>query len=181
MINSNFKIDKAKAAILFIINDIGETDLLKIFKLLYFAERTHLVKYGKFILNDDYVAMKNGPVPSRIYDLFKMVRGDIPLQPNYVDFCNAFQMINRYKVSSNEACDIDELSKSNIICIQDAIRDNHALTFNELSKKSHQYAWNHANKDDYMNFKDIAIEGGANQEMIKYILEIHENSKLTIA
>ena len=77
MTKSNFNIGKAKASVLFIINNIGETDLLKIFKILYFAERNHLAKYGRLILNDDYVAMKNGPVPSKLYDLFKKYIEDI--------------------------------------------------------------------------------------------------------
>ena len=75
----------------------------------------------------------------------------------------------------------DELSKSNIVCIEDAIRDNYSLTFEQLSSKSHQYAWNNASRDDYMNFLDIATEGGANEEMIKYIIENKENSQLVVA
>ena len=35
MTKSNFNIEKAKASVLFIVNNIGETDLLKIFKILY--------------------------------------------------------------------------------------------------------------------------------------------------
>lgn len=181
MIKSNFNIEKAKASVLFIINNIGETDLLKIFKILYFAERNHLAKYGRLILNDDYVAMKNGPVPSKLYDLFKIVRGDLPKQESYNDFVNAFEVKDTYIVSALEQPDFDELSKSNIVCIEDAIRDNYSLTFEQLSSKSHQYAWNNASRDDYMNFLDIATEGGANEEMIKYIIENKENSQLVVA
>lgn len=178
MTKSNFNIEKAKASVLFIVNNIGETDLLKIFKILYFAERNHLAKYGRFILNDDYVAMKNGPIPSRLYDLFKIVRGDLPELEPYSDFVNAFEIKDRYIVKALEDSDLDELSKSNIVCIEDAIRDNKSLTFEQLSKKSHQFAWENANKDDYMNFLHIAQEGGANEEMIKYIIENRENSQL---
>ena len=181
MTKSNFNIEKAKASVLFIVNNIGETDLLKIFKILYFSERNHLAKYGRLILNDEYVAMKNGPVPSKLYDLFKIIRGDIPKQDAYSNFVNAFKIKDRYIVNALETADLDELSTSNIVCIEDAIRDNNNLSFEELSSKSHQFMWNNANRDDYMNFLDIATEGGANKEMIKYIIETKENSQLILA
>jgi len=41
---------------------------LDAFKLLYLADRRHLELYGRPISGDKYVAMDNGPVPSRAYD-----------------------------------------------------------------------------------------------------------------
>jgi uncharacterized phage-associated protein len=46
---------------------------------MYFADRKHLEKYGRFICGDSYVAMKHGPVPSEIYDILKAVISDTVL------------------------------------------------------------------------------------------------------
>lgn len=181
MVKNIFNIDKAKAALLFITQKIGETDLLKIFKILYFAEQKHLAKYGSLIIADKYIAMKNGPVASTIYDFFKAIRGDGYMVSEAEGFYKAFEIINRYKVIGKEEPCLDYLSKSDIVCIEDAIRDNHQLDFVQLSEKSHDNAWKKANRDDEMNYIEIAIAGGANDEMVNYINEYLEYNHIEIA
>jgi uncharacterized phage-associated protein len=40
-------------------------------KIFYFADKEHMVDWGRPICGDVYIAMENGPVPSNIYDLIK--------------------------------------------------------------------------------------------------------------
>ncbi len=40
-------------------------------KIFYYAEKEHLLDWGRTICGDSYIAMKHGPVPSDIYDLIK--------------------------------------------------------------------------------------------------------------
>lgn len=47
----------------------GKMSYLKLIKLLYFADREALLKWGRPITTDRYVSMDNGPVVSRIYGL----------------------------------------------------------------------------------------------------------------
>jgi len=47
----------------------GKINKMKALKLLYFADRFHLRKYGRPITNDEYFAMNFGPVPSGAKDL----------------------------------------------------------------------------------------------------------------
>src|SRR5450759_3309300 len=49
----------------------GSITRMKLFKLLYLADRAHLIKYARPILKDRYVNMDQGPVPSASYDLVK--------------------------------------------------------------------------------------------------------------
>lgn len=49
----------------------GDIDKLKLVKLLFFADRYHIRKYGRPIANDVYFAMKMGPVPSSSLDIIK--------------------------------------------------------------------------------------------------------------
>ena len=71
-----FDLQKSIQAILYVANRLNRKDFHKIFKILYFADRNHLSDYGRTITGDFYVAMDDGPVPSKIYDIFKIVRGD---------------------------------------------------------------------------------------------------------
>jgi uncharacterized phage-associated protein len=47
----------------------GGINKMRALKLLFFAERYHLRKYGRPITNDEYFAMDYGPVPSGAKDL----------------------------------------------------------------------------------------------------------------
>ena len=70
--------DKTKTlnALLFVANRVQRKDFHKIFKVIYFADRQHLADWGRPITGDTYIAMEAGPVPSRLYDMLKIVRGD---------------------------------------------------------------------------------------------------------
>lgn len=175
------ELEKTKAVLLYIVNSIDSADLLKVFKILYFAEQKHLKLYGNLIVSDNYIAMKNGPVPSLIYDLFKEVRGDREKEDKNNSFYNAFTIKDKSNLFSNEKEDLDYLSKSNISCINQSIIENQNLTFDELSSKSHDFAWDSAEKDNEMDYIDIAKAGGANEEMLKYISECLSHKELISA
>ncbi len=50
----------------------GEIGKLRTLKLVYFADRYHLRKYGRPITHDQYWAMRHGPVASGVKDLFEL-------------------------------------------------------------------------------------------------------------
>lgn len=63
----HFKFDAEKlvqALVFFASRGVKDLDTLKAVKLLYFADREHLLKYGRTIIGDDYYCMKNGPIPT---------------------------------------------------------------------------------------------------------------------
>lgn len=53
----------------FAIQQGGKINKMKALKLIFLADRYHLRKYGRLITNDNYVAMKHGPVPSATRDI----------------------------------------------------------------------------------------------------------------
>ena len=64
-----FKFEQAKAiAAIEVLVDGGILDLTrgKIAKLLFFADKRHLVQYGRPITGDWYAALQHGPLPSNI-------------------------------------------------------------------------------------------------------------------
>src|SRR5437867_554195 len=44
---------------------------MKLAKLLYFADKKHLLTYGRPVIGDRYIKMEWGPVPSQGYNLMK--------------------------------------------------------------------------------------------------------------
>jgi len=50
----------------------GRINKMKAIKLIFFADRYHLRKYGRPITNDEYLAMDYGPVSSGVKDIAEM-------------------------------------------------------------------------------------------------------------
>ncbi len=188
--NVRFKMNNEKIlnSMLFVLKNLGgKTDFHKMFKILYFADQKHLVSYGFPITGDFYVAMENGPVPSKSYDVLKAIRGDsfwsIHLNKQY----NHLFQVEGFNISALQNPDEEELAISDIECIVSSIEENKSLNFSQLKEKSHQYAWNNAiknakndegNFDNEISFIDIAREANANEEMLKYIALNLENQSI---
>ena len=178
--------EKIINSMLFILNNLsGKSDLHKIFKILYFADQEHLITYGFPITGDFYIAMPNGPVPSKSYDVLKAVRGDSfwsNFTPDYKDFFE----VEKYNVIAKKSADIDELAESDVECLLKSISENQNLNFQQLKDKSHKLAWENArndetNLDNEINIFDIAKEATTNEEILKLISLNLENQKLSQA
>ena len=80
------EIKKIEAVVLYILREFREgVDYIKLFKIMYFAQREYLATYGQTIMDDSFKARQRGPVPSLTYKVVKMaelgdasdVRGDL--------------------------------------------------------------------------------------------------------
>lgn len=167
---------KLKAAVLYVVDKCGEIGYMHLFKILYFANREHYAKYGRSIINDTFCALPKGPVPSFLYDAVK----GLPFIPKSGEFkVISDSLFNQdptyyYLLSAKEKPDMDELSKSDIVCLDNSIKENINLDIERLSEKSHDLAWKEAwNKgtSSSINKLSIARAGGANEAMLEYIQE----------
>jgi uncharacterized phage-associated protein len=165
----NIDIDKSIEASLYILNKLESCDIHKLFKILYFSEKNHLADYGRPITGDYYVAMKNGPVPSFIYDVVKYVRGDKSYLSIDRDVLSDFDVVEGMYIGAKREANIEFLCDSDIECLDRAIRENKDLSFHQLTKNAHDYVWDKANANGEINPLDIASAAGANIEMLKYI------------
>ena len=177
MIQYKFDRSKAIASILYVVNALTKVDFHKLSKILYFAERKHLARYGRTITGDWYVAMKNGPVPSNIYDYLKIVKGETGFRDEYLKKC--LEIEGPYNIKAKQEADLDEFSESDLECLNESIEENKNLSFVELTYKSHDKAWKNAPQDDRIDFIDIAKAEGADKVMIDYIENLVENRNLT--
>ncbi len=178
-IKFNFNINKSISAIGFILSKLnGKTDFHKIFKIMYFADQKHLVDYARPITGDYFIAMENGPVPSTIYDSFKAIRHNISLDTNI--FNEFFSVENKFYISLKNKTDDNYLSKSDIECLQESINENKNLTFDQLTEKSHDKAYNSCDLNNEIDFLNMAIAAGADEDVLKYIETISDNHSIKI-
>ena len=131
------------------------------------------------ITGDSYIAMKDGPVPSKSYDMLKFLRGETSWTKPQIDYNDLLGVEGWYTLVKKRDADMDELAESNIDLLLSSIEENKDLSFEDLSRKSHQSAWENARNNE-MSFTDIAIEGKANEEVIKYINLNLENQSTKI-
>lgn len=72
MISFPFDRQKAIQVVLWLLGRHGgRLERMKLLKLLFFADRQHLVRHGRPICGGSYVAMQHGPVHSEVYDCIK--------------------------------------------------------------------------------------------------------------
>ncbi len=167
-----FNIQSFIQPVLYILNKAGKPlDTHKISKILYFADREHLAKYGTTITDDSYIAMKYGPVPSNIYDIIKVVLGKGEIIPEEITK-HYFEKFSEKEISAISNFDADEFSKSELECLDNSLKMYLHKSFSFLTSESHDLAWNDAQYD--MDILKIAKAGGADKNMISYIKEHNE-------
>lgn len=165
---TDFEIDKhkAKASLLYIVANIPNIDKHKLYKILYFAEQYHLVKYGRPITGDAFIKMDYGPVPSYVKDKVE----------NKLDNDGAVETMGII-VIANEYPDMDELSESDVECLDVSIAENKEKTFAQLTKDSHKEAWLNATNTGRLNSLAIAAEGNAEEGVLEYIKKTLEENE----
>lgn len=135
-------------ALLYVIREADKRDLkptqYTILKTFFLADRAHLNRYGRPITFDNYVAMKDGPVASFIYDMLK----------DKVDINKTFGLsgplwkrtaapeINKkaflYHSATKEPRELDHISESDQEALSDALTIASALSFHQLRKLTHE-------------------------------------------
>lgn len=160
----NVQFDKTKTlnALLFVANRVQRKDFHKIFKIIYFADRQHLADWGRPITGDTYIAMEAGPVPSRLYDMLKIVRGDSYL-PDTEGLGRYFQVDSWMYVNPIKDADLDQLSPNEQEVLSEAIAKYAGLSYDEIKEKSHDVAWRSTARDFAIKWDDIAREAGLDE------------------
>src|SRR3989304_372932 len=151
-----FKPEKALHAILYVADKLQREDnLYATLKVIYFADKDHLHRYGRFIFGDNYVAMSHGPVPSGAYDIVKYVRGD-GWDIGFEQARTAFAVKENKHIQIYENPNTDVFSDSDIECLDHAVAKYGKLSFSELKKCSHDDAYDKADLNEYIPIEAIA-------------------------
>lgn len=127
-------------------------NMYNMLKVFYHADKKHMEKYGRFIFDDTYVAESLGPVPSRAWDLAKMVRDHKSL-PEGVD-ASVFISSDSRSISALRNFDEDFFSESDLECIDEVIELSQT---DDLGETSHDAAWDECRKTNTRNMTQEGI------------------------
>lgn len=174
------QINKIKAVVLYVLWKLGDkVDYIKLFKLLYFAQRQSLVTYGRTIFDDSFKARTFGPVPALTYKVLKLVESGDNFQENLdlKDFANSIKIDNQMVTAVKETDD-SYLSKIDRSILDEVIKKYEAYDSMKLSDMTHDKTYNKVKKrieddpqKDIFTLIDIARSGGASEAMLEYIRE----------
>ena len=134
-----FDYKKATQAINYLIKKEGGTiDKLKLIKLVYFADRYHLRRYGRPMVNDAYLAMPLGPVGSSVKDIAEFSNFLDESERNYAGAFLATGATPNTVVSINEV-DKDVFSESEIEALDFSYKKFGKLSASKLVDITHRY------------------------------------------
>ncbi len=172
------ELKKLKAVLLYIIQHSKQDrrDVYSIVKTAYYAQQDHFVHRALPLFEDRIAALPFGPVPSAMYDILKMARGD--------DSVSAYQQnlamkdvalsigFENERFYAKESADLDCLSVSDIESLNAAIEKVSCMNFDEIVADTHSQEWHRAYSSPgrhYMRDANIAREAGADESIVSYL------------
>jgi uncharacterized phage-associated protein len=142
-----FNADKAVAVIAYLASrppeDLTVLDKYKVGKLLFLADKYHLVRYGRPILGDEYRALEWGPVPQRALDMLHALldKSKHPRDPQHVSRLLKTLKIDRTlenpRFRAKAPGDLSCLSRSEIMALDRIVSIHGRKSFPELLNLTH--------------------------------------------
>lgn len=176
-----------KAVLLYILthSDDENRDVYSIVKAAYYAQQSHLAKYGTPLFKDCICALPFGPVPSNIYNILKMSRGDFGAAGRHDldDMRQASESIafDNETFSAKEEPDMDFLSQSDVECLDGGIKKVAGMSFDQIKHDTHGKEWRRACKvpRKEMSVLNIAKEGNASEGALQYLRDYLETDQFS--
>lgn len=168
--------------VLYILNKTHGLDYYHVFKIIYFANLSMLVKYGTKMVEDTFCALPDGPVPSSLYDCIKKdYRQDNELSAMLDESIECGKDDAYYMLTAKRQPEMDYLSKAEIEELDKSIKDNARLSYGELRNKSHgkewQRAYNSPNGRKEMDIIGMVKDVDNDTELLDYIQEMLDYDK----
>lgn len=167
-------------AILWLADREPSIDVYHVAKVLYFADKEHLNRYGRPVLGDWYCKLAFGPVPSLAYDLIKR-EGLRFFAETLKLFDDAVEVRQQQRedqksvpaIFPKRSVNLRRFSRSDIECLENAHRKYGSMSFAELFTLSHkERAWVEAQEKGRMDFELMIDEDTPNRdELVEYVRE----------
>lgn len=142
-------------------------------KVLFYAEKWHLNRFGRPIIADTYVAMPDGPVPSTIKN-FLDGNWEWIEEPDGLDQAVKIDRSGR-RLRLNPGTrpvNTDLLSTTDMDCLLESIGFCKDKSFTVLSRMTHfEKAWKSAEPNRYMDYADFIDDDNPNRDEIIAIAE----------
>ncbi|MSV35723.1 MAG: DUF4065 domain-containing protein [Bryobacterales bacterium] len=173
-INFDFDVSKFVNASAYLVERCPEVTKMKLAKLLYFADKAHLLVYGRPVIGDRYIKMEYGPVPSCGYNLIKRderaSREDQSLFDHYMD-------VNGNDITLKASANLNHLSETDREVLDDVAARYGSLTPAQLSKLSHREpAWQNAEMNSEMDYR-LLFANNAESKDVHLLVEQDQELK----
>ncbi len=169
-----FDLRKAKNIVLYVLHSLGgQTDIYRLYLLLYLADLKHMAAYGTLITGDAYIAMKFGPAPFHIMSMFKEIKEEGGKEGTGAPKLK----LTEDQVVALARHELSQLAESEVSCLFETIQTYKAAPIEELTTQTTNTAWQHAAIDGEISISDMAVESGAEPEMIRYIELFYRNER----
>lgn len=165
---------KALEVVLWLADKDPEIDFHKILKLLFFADKYHLNKYGRPIVGGTYLADIYGPVSQPVY----LILREEPLTAEMLERNGEppFKVVSRYKVRAERSANRRLLSASDAEALDHAHRLYGHLSFREITELSHdEFAYQNADGGE-MRYEDFLEDGPDREERAEDLAEVSRRS-----
>ncbi len=157
-----FNRDKAIESIIYLVQNLKspeDKEVYAICKMLYFADKISLHKYGCFIFGETYCAMEQGATPSNAYDILKQSRTratkGIKVKGN--------------KIEVSRKANTTLLSETDMECLNEVINkygSNGWRRWNDAHDKAYDKAWETRGDKDSVPISVFNIAKLANKSSI---------------
>ena len=133
-IQFNTNTDKVIEIIVWLADKEPNIDIYHVAKILFYADKRHLNKYGRPVTGDTYIKMEYGPAPSLALDIIR--RNAIVLGPQKTTKIKTALEIGSeeeyYPIKSKRKADISYLSVSDLKFLEESRKDFAKKSFSEL-------------------------------------------------
>lgn len=175
-ITFNLNAKKAIEAIVYLANKKPSMTQYFFMKMIFYADKFHINKYGTPVIGDRYIKMANGPVPSFVLDAIhkdgsKLTHDDYEEIEKSLSFRKWGRKI--YTTAKRKA-DMDYFSDTDIECLDAAFDFCKDKNFDELKNITHdEPSWKNAIDNRQMDYALFIDENNPDKKAI--IADLSDN------
>ena len=141
-VSFEFDFQRTSAAITYLASrNLPELTKYKICKLLFLADKFHLVQYGRVITGDKYCALPKGPIPSRTLNLLNAVLAESIRDQQAEALKQILTIDHNYlypRFRADIVVDPDQLSASDYTALDKVISEYGQMGFEALRLITHE-------------------------------------------
>ena len=174
---NQYSIEKvANAIIFFVEKNIEHFGKTKLMKLMYFADKEHLEKFGRVMFYDNYRKLPRGPVATFTYNIISSTdANDGDDFKSYIDNFSDFVEIQKKDINQKNSAtrfnpknsfDNTFFSKSEIEILENIAKKYKTYTKEQISEESHSLKeYINTDMNDFINISDMT----ENKELKAYL------------
>jgi uncharacterized phage-associated protein len=167
-----FNVVKFVNAVAYLAQACPNSTKMTVCKQLYYADKEHLVKYGRPIIGDHYYCLEHGPIPTHGLDMLRHRSN-----PASNALLEKYVSVIGDSVHPKQLPDRKVFSKSDLAVLDHVIKKYGELSAAALRRKTHAEApW--MNSDDRCPIDyELFFEGQPGAEEIRALAEAEQESR----